>query len=74
MVLGQVASITSDEIQAMFDTVVDLSCDLGLRRSMQAGRLSYLATFAEYRLFVSEQAVVEVMQNKLTWLCHYILM
>lgn len=62
LVLGQVASISSDDIQAMFDTVVGSSRGLDLQRSVRAHDLSFLVMYAEYWT-VSEQVVAGVTQE-----------
>lgn len=62
LVLGQMASISSDDIQAMFDTVVGLSRGLDLQRSVRAHDLSFLVMYAEYWT-VSEQVVAGVAQK-----------
>lgn len=56
------ASISSDDIEAMFDTVVGLSRGLDLQRSVRAHDLSFLVMYAEYWT-VSEQVVAGVVQK-----------
>lgn len=66
LVLGQVAGVSSDDILAMFNTVVGLSRGLDLRWSVRAHDLSFLVMYAEYRT-VSEQVMAGVTQKKLPY-------